>query len=455
MTQPKQKDIETRGITQLNLVEHALCPLVGLQAGQIHESEFHYSTNRQRQTAHVKVIAPLGLKPSDEFYLWGLLALTFAQQDATTEFIASPYYCLKELGLPWGGKQARLFDEACGRLALVSYQGQNLYDPIRKERVRTEFGFFDRIRPMADDSQRAWRFHWSPVFFEFCKASGGQLMFDLELYRDLDHASRRLFLLLQKQFYRSQFSQWFDVRQLASQQLGFDESQPLKNLKQKLFGCIRKLQQCGVLSVSGEPSELVEKIEKGRYRIRFERGQRFSNTKLSRWNAVLPAHRQAVASQLHRIGLEDKTIGWVFRSYKPKAITEWAEITIARMERKLGFAKTPAAFLMHHLKEASAGKLTPPDWWLNLKKEEFLKAAHQDRKSDQQRGEQTNVDDERKFREWLKADGQSVFAEAVQETVDELGETADRRQIAELAQLKAKRHFRRIKISEAKSSQTT
>jgi hypothetical protein len=192
-------------------------------------------------------------------------------------------------------------------------------------------------------------------------------MFDLELYRNLDHASRRLFLLLQKQFYRSQFSQWFDVRQLASQQLGFDETQPLKNLKQKVFGCIRKLQQHSVLAASEVPSKLVEKIEKGRYRIRFERGQRFSRSKLSRWNAVLPAHRQAVASQLHRIGLEDKTIGWVFRSYKPKAITEWAEITIARMERKLGFAKTPAAFLMHHLKEASAGKLTPPDWWLDLK----------------------------------------------------------------------------------------
>lgn len=445
MAGTKHRDIETRGITQLNLVEHALCPLTGLQPGQTHESEFYYSKNRERQKATIRVIAPVGLKPSDEFYLWGLLALTFAQQDATTEFLASPYYCLKELGLPWGGKQAQNFEDACSRLALVTYQGENIYDPIRKEQVRTEFGFFDRIRPMADDSQRAWRFYWSPVFFEFCKASGGQLMFDLELYRTLDHASRRLFLLLQKQFFRSKLSQWFDVRELASHQLGFDGTQPMKNLKQKVFSCIRKLQQCGVLAISSSPSELVEKIEKGRYRIRFERGLRFSTTGQSNFSAVLPAHRQAVASQLQRIGLEEKTIGWIFRRYKPKAITEWAEITIARMERKLGFTKTPAAFFMHHVKEAAAGTLTPPDWWLDLRKEEFLMTARRDRKDDLQRANQQSADEETEFRRWLQSEGQAVFVEAVRETVSELGKQTDRRQVAELARLKAKHHFRKVR----------
>ena len=45
--------------------------------------------------------------------------------------------------------------------------------------------------------------------------SRGRLSFDLDTYRSLDAASRRLFLLLQKVFWRRKVSFVFDVRHLV------------------------------------------------------------------------------------------------------------------------------------------------------------------------------------------------------------------------------------------------
>ena len=46
-----------------------------------------------------KVVCPFGLSPVDEFYLWGLVALTLSQPEPSVEFYATPHYCLSELGV--------------------------------------------------------------------------------------------------------------------------------------------------------------------------------------------------------------------------------------------------------------------------------------------------------------------------------------------------------------------
>ncbi|HEU5115859.1 MAG TPA: hypothetical protein VFT74_04215 [Isosphaeraceae bacterium] len=77
-----------------------------------------------------------GLSPGDEFYLWGLVALTLSQPVPLMEFHTTPYYCLSELGLidakgrqeRGGGKNYALFREAIARLSGVTYRNHRFYD---------------------------------------------------------------------------------------------------------------------------------------------------------------------------------------------------------------------------------------------------------------------------------------------------------------------------------------
>ena len=194
------------GMGQLTLVEHALCPLdarTSLRENLRHEADYRYTdADGVPQTARAVVFCPAGLSPGDEFYLWGLLALTFAQPDPRAEFQATPHFCLRKLGLisadSKGGKSYRLFRDALRRLSAVRYQNERFYDPIRREHRAVSFGLLSYSLPIGSDSSRAWRIVWDPLLFEFCQAAASQLRFDLEMYRSLDHASRPLFLLLEQ-----------------------------------------------------------------------------------------------------------------------------------------------------------------------------------------------------------------------------------------------------------------
>src|SRR5262249_4345418 len=108
-----------RGLTQFSLVEHALCPIdaaTSLQPNLVHHAH-HFFTDtktRTRKKATARVLCPDGLSASDEFYLWGLLALTFSQSEPLADFQATPYFCLRQLGLidargSRGGKSFELF----------------------------------------------------------------------------------------------------------------------------------------------------------------------------------------------------------------------------------------------------------------------------------------------------------------------------------------------------------
>ena len=162
------------GMGQLSLVEHALCPLdsrTSLRQNLHHTSEYRYTDADGRgQSAKVVVHCPAGLSSGDEFYLWALLALTFAQPKPQIEFQATPHFCLRKLGIispdSKGGKSYRLFREALRRLSAVHYQNERFYDPIRREHRTVSFSLFSYSLPVDVDSSRAWRIVWNPLFFE-------------------------------------------------------------------------------------------------------------------------------------------------------------------------------------------------------------------------------------------------------------------------------------------------
>ena len=128
------------GIGQLTLVEHALCPLnsrVSLVENMVHNAVFLFTDGKsQRRHGRAQVVCPAGLSPADEFYLWGLLAITLSEPEPDAEFCATPHYCLRRLGVidqfaRRGGRQYGQFLQAIERLSLVRYRNDNFYDPTR------------------------------------------------------------------------------------------------------------------------------------------------------------------------------------------------------------------------------------------------------------------------------------------------------------------------------------
>ena len=248
------------GLGQLTLVEHALCPLdagQSLRENLVFETGYYYADkNRHQRKAAVKVTCPGGLSPSDEFYLWGLLALTFAAAhhsggEADSEFHATPHYCLRRLGLidqhgSRGGRQYQQFADALDRLAQVSYASDAFYDPVRAEHRKVRFGFLSYSLPLDPDSSRAWRVAWDPIFFDLVKPLGGQFRFDLDTYRGLDPAARRLFLLVSKIFDRRDTTPRFDVRHLAVDVLGFSPTLAPRHQRQKLQRVVAALAEAGI-----------------------------------------------------------------------------------------------------------------------------------------------------------------------------------------------------------------
>src|SRR5262245_49896097 len=91
------------GLAQLSLVEHSLCPLdpdASLVENLVHQSSYFFMDKHKHvREATARIVSPAGLSTSDEFYLWGLLALTFAQPEVDGELHATPHYCLRQLGV--------------------------------------------------------------------------------------------------------------------------------------------------------------------------------------------------------------------------------------------------------------------------------------------------------------------------------------------------------------------
>ena len=409
-----QSGVPERGIGQLSLVEHALCPLDAARSPDqpfAHECEYLYSDdNRRRRAAQVRVTCPLGLSPLDEFYLWGLLALALAQPEPDVEFHATRHYCLKNLGVidqhsRRGGRQYRQFSEALQRLSMVRYQNDAFYDPLRGERRRVSFGLFSYSLPVDTESSRVWRIVWDPLFFELVAPVGGYLRFDLGVYRDLDPASRRLFLLVSKIFRRRRTSPVFDLRHLGVDVLGFSPSLATRDLKSKVSRCVSKLTTRGIVGYQDREVSIMRKSV-GKFVVTLRRGPYFEHR--GRKDSPPQCRQQsALADLLRRIGIEERAISRLLQQHPARLLREWIDITLAAEER-FGdgfFRRSPAAFFVDNVQNAATGNRTPPDWWHDLKRAERRARAQDAVARAQRQGHESNgrsVSSEDALREALR-----------------------------------------------------
>ena len=435
-----------RGMSQLSLVEHALCPLdsgVSLRPGLVHEAAYFFSDKAgERRKASARVLCPQGLSAYDELYLWGLLALTFSQSEPSLEFTATPHYCLRQLGLiedkhHRGGETYRLFRDAIERLSTVTYLNDHFYDPLRGEHCQVSFGFFGYRLPLGTDSSRAWRFYWDAQFFEICQAAGSALAFDLETYRQFDTATRRLYLLVKKMFWKRKTFLRFDVRQLAVEVLGFSGKRAAWELKRDVATCIDRLVDQGILVLPAGAllKSLFRKPHKGQFTVMLYRGPHFDRTSTPARDAVQSPHYEL----LEAIGFEPPAIIRILRTYPTRLVGEWADITLAARERngQKFFRASPQAYFTDNIKHAAAGNRTPPDWWRELRKQEELRHRRENAENSD-----TTLD------QYLRTEAREAFSRLTQRIFGDLlaagkAESEAREQAERIARLNLQAQFYR------------
>lgn len=364
----------TTGIGQLSLVEHALCPLdpkASLTENLVFDSEYHYYLNSDsKRSARARVFCPLGLSAADELYLWGLLALTLLQPNPEPELFATPHWCLRQLGVinqtsKRGGRQYKQFAEAIRRLSALTYMNDGFYDPIREEHRRVSFRFFSYSLPVNLESGRSWRIAWDPIFFEMVQAAAGHFRFDLAIYRELDAASRRLFLFCSKVLPRRSHLNALRLEHVAINVLGFSSSVATRDIKVKVSKCLQNLIDLGVLSDAE-----VFKTSPGRYFVRLSRGSYFAQKSPRAYIAA--AEDSPLFETLQSIGFEEAAAARLISKFPSRLLAEWADITQAAIER-FGvsyFHKSPMAYLVDSVTKAAQGTRTCPDWWQDLKRAE-------------------------------------------------------------------------------------
>ncbi|MBM3970834.1 MAG: hypothetical protein FJ302_13400 [Planctomycetes bacterium] len=410
---------------QLSLVEHALCPLdseVSLKPNFIFETSYFFTDkSRNRKKAAVRIGGLEGLSAHDELYLWGLLSLAISQTEPSAEFMATPYFCLRRLGIIGGsnkgGREFELFRAAIKRLAGIRYQNDYFYDPIRGEHRAVSFGFLSYTLPLGDDSGRAWRFVWDSLFFELARATGGALRFDLGVYRQLSPAARRLYLFLKKLFWRAEETPALNLRHVAVDVLGFAATTETTPLRWKVAHCIEQLRKAEiVLLPAGETDarHLFRKQSKGQYVFQLLRGPRFDTQGNER--SAEPTD-SPLYEPLKTIGLDDRTIARVISQYSPRMIEQWADITLAARERQgeTFFTNSPQAYFIDNLKAAKESRRTPPDWWHELRKQELARQREQVKAKSQIFRSEDDA-----FEEYLRDEAREAFDGVMSRLIDDL-----------------------------------
>ncbi len=428
----------SRGLAQHSLVEHSLCLLNSrrsLTPGAKHVVSYDFTDkNRNRKTATATISAANGLNANDEMLLNGLLSLTFSQPDASLDFYATPYWCMKQLGIVdkdrTQGYRFTQFKDALHRLAGVTYSNDRFYDPVRGEHREVIFGLLKYSLPLGNSS-RAWRLIWDPQFFRNCETIKGSFQFDFDVYRKLDPASRRLFLLLNKIFHRNDTSPRFDVRSLAVNTLGYSSDMRTSDLKQKLLRSSRKMHDLGVIATPDcmTLQQTISKKRPGEFAICFHKG---ANTGLSNSANQKPVE-SPLAEPLTLLGFEALAVNRILKGHSRSSIQQWIDITQAAVERDQ-IKTTPQAFFMYYIKEAKAKRTTPPDWWRELKKQEFEKRQSSTTKSTSSCANET-------FAKFLADEGKAAF----EKTTADIFETCKRAgQDAGTAHSNAVQHARTV-----------
>lgn len=341
------------------------------------DTSYSFKVGDEKREARVSVYAPLGLQSIDEYVLWGLLGTCLSHTEADHTLLATPYWIMRQLNMETGGSQYDQLRASLERLAMVAYQNTAFYNPVTQQHERVTLHFLSAYLPTRGrggvvDTERTWRVEFSPHFYQMCQATGGTLLFDLDLYRELSPAARRLFLKLKDRFWRSK-RVFLNVDDLTINGLGFSADRPLKKRKFDLTACIRELLDRGIVELGQghtDPKHLFLKRGTGLYVVQFFEGPYFRQPLAERTTG----QQQAITNDplyqpLQKIGVDEAAIRRIFKQYSRGLIQRWVRVTDAAMHESPrgfpGFKASPAAFLV----DAIQNQRMPPDWSFSHEKE--------------------------------------------------------------------------------------
>jgi hypothetical protein len=274
------------------------------------------------------------------------------------------------MGLPTGGSQYEQLRQVVERLAQTVYHNTGFYNPLSQEHERWTFAFFNLRLPTSLESDRLWRIAWFDDFIKISRATGGRMLFDLELFRKLGSpATRRLFLKLSDRFYRSSRVH-MDVNDLTINGLGLAAGRPLKKRKYDLTRCIETLLEHGILTLGKghrTAKDLFFKREKGRYVVVFYKGPYFERPLSDRSTKKNPKDDPLFEAMLS-LGIDEPMIAKLLKTCQRGMLERWLRITQTAMRDEPhgfpGFKKSPAAFFV----DGVLNERMPPDWMYQLDK---------------------------------------------------------------------------------------
>jgi hypothetical protein len=369
--------IEHLGFAQLSVIETALSPLApSLLEDKFFETHYSYTdAEGKRQRAQVKVgYAFEPLKPNDDFIFWQLLSLTLRHSDSHI-LTATPYWLLKNLGMFTGGHQYQVLRAAIERLSQLLYFNTGFYNPLTQVHERWQFSFFSSHLPVSLEGDRLWKLVWNQPFIEASRATGGRLLFDLDLYQQFrSPATRRLFLKLADRFHRSD-RLFFDLNDLTLNGLGYSPTVPLKVRKQKLIRSLDALLELGIIALGRgheRTSDLILKREKGRYAVLLFRGPYYERP-VAGGSAKKNVTDDPLYGPMQGIGVDEPMIRRLLARSTRGVIERWLRITEAAMKENPagfpGFKVSPAAFFV----DGVLNDRMPPDWMFQLEKDQRRK----------------------------------------------------------------------------------
>ena len=178
-------------------------------------------------------------------------------------------------------------------------------------------------------------------------------------------------------FHRRQASVVLDLRHVAVNVMGYSASLSTRDLKKKLIRCSERLVEAKILAPPTEGNGTVPLLEKhgvGQYWVRFSRGAHFDDQRVTMKGQT--DDESSLADPLASIGFDERAIRRITRQFPARLLAEWVDITLAARERfgETFFKRSPAAYFTDNVKAAAVGRRTPPDWWLDVRKQELRRA---------------------------------------------------------------------------------
>ena len=334
------------GMSQVSLVETALCPLDYRPGEPLrHISEFiYYDSEKRRRVGKVTVKAPSGLSPTDELILYGLLAITFADAKPTMELTATPHFICRQLGLSIGGDHYKRLRESIRRLSESTYQNSAWWDRGRSQHRDLGFHFFSYDLPSesvtepvgSEHGREPWTIFWDPLFFRLMNQSRGFIWFDFASYRALKNAAaRRGILLLQKIFHHREVSPQFDLRSFAVEQLGYSAELEMKSIRQKVKILIKTWQEQGIVNAGVDAEEFFIRRGPGKWSVCLPRGSRFNKPVPRPWTRMNQPTNHPAYEILQRLGLDHQEIVDIFARFSDQMLqVTQAAMTAQSMARQ-------------------------------------------------------------------------------------------------------------------------